>query len=346
MEGGVTMHACKDIKDLITKYLENEMENDERISFEKHIDSCESCKEELEDIKSMINLCSEIEDEELPEDFSSRLHDKLILEKEIQDKSKKLIYNNKYFRIAVSIAAMFLIVLLVKDVQFSKFHSMILSFTDKDNDVMSNNIDSDYKDEKENLNIDTDNSNNNNTNNNVDNQDTEEAVNTDSYTDSVESGTVSPSPSATSSPVIATSEEDDTIEIPESTSKIVINTNSTSDAENTIKSILNKDDIEYESDSTTNIYLKLTFKYENRKYTDFMEKIEENFTNINILENNIDSDLMMIEALEEEISYLEEQKSYDSQDEESYEILISEAQSDIDSIKNTIYYTSVEINIK
>ena len=60
----------------------------------------------------IINLCKNIEDVELPEDFNKQLHQKLVKEK--QGKGPLFWMNSKYIKLASSIAAAFILILLLQ----------------------------------------------------------------------------------------------------------------------------------------------------------------------------------------------------------------------------------------
>jgi hypothetical protein len=77
MKGGVEMTSCADVRENISAYADNELSLDERQSFEEHISKCPSCKEELEDMLRIIEVCRSMPLQELPEGFGAELHEKL-----------------------------------------------------------------------------------------------------------------------------------------------------------------------------------------------------------------------------------------------------------------------------
>jgi len=109
------MKSCSDFRDNICAYIDNELSADERASFEKHLEVCPECKKETEEMSMIIGLCADIPLKELPSDFSSELHAKLVAVAQRQDdkiisinKSRKF----KFTRTIASIAASMLIIFL------------------------------------------------------------------------------------------------------------------------------------------------------------------------------------------------------------------------------------------
>jgi hypothetical protein len=72
---------CENIKELMSMYIDNEINEVDKAKFEKHIAQCPQCKEEYEILKEIVLECSEIDEVELPQDFIEELHNKLIAAK-------------------------------------------------------------------------------------------------------------------------------------------------------------------------------------------------------------------------------------------------------------------------
>jgi anti-sigma factor RsiW len=72
---------CENIKELMSMYIDNEINEVDKAKFEKHIAQCPQCKEEYEILKAIVLECSEIDEVELPQDFIEELHNKLIAAK-------------------------------------------------------------------------------------------------------------------------------------------------------------------------------------------------------------------------------------------------------------------------
>ena len=69
---------CENIKELMSMYIDNEINEVDKAKFEKHIAQCPQCKEEYEILKNLVLECSEIDEVELPQDFIEELHIKLM----------------------------------------------------------------------------------------------------------------------------------------------------------------------------------------------------------------------------------------------------------------------------
>lgn len=69
---------CQNIRELMSMYIDNEINEVDKVKFEKHIAQCPQCKEEYELLKDLVIECSEIDEVELPEGFREELHNKLV----------------------------------------------------------------------------------------------------------------------------------------------------------------------------------------------------------------------------------------------------------------------------
>ena len=69
---------CENIKELMSMYIDNEINEVDKAKFEKHIAQCPQCKEEYEILKDLVLECSEIDEVELPQGFIEELHNKLM----------------------------------------------------------------------------------------------------------------------------------------------------------------------------------------------------------------------------------------------------------------------------
>ncbi len=109
------MKTCEEIRDNISLYIDNELDEKSVTEFEQHIDECENCKKELDEIKTVVEACLSTSDEEdLPEGFYDNLHEKLVLEKaKMTGKNKVIRVFGKYAGIFSSAAAVLLIAFLV-----------------------------------------------------------------------------------------------------------------------------------------------------------------------------------------------------------------------------------------
>lgn len=117
------MKKCSEMAEYISLYIDNELDLDERKEFEDHIAECQNCKNELDEIMQIVNICKNIKEEELPDNFREELHRKLLdASGQSGNKSKILFFRSKYFKMLSSIAAVFLLFFLIKGVyDFNSF---------------------------------------------------------------------------------------------------------------------------------------------------------------------------------------------------------------------------------
>jgi hypothetical protein len=102
------MKKCEDLRELISLYIDDELSGDLLFEFEEHILSCENCRNELEDVKSVIALLNDAPEEDLPSNFKDELHKKLINEKS-KKKSFVSIVLTKYSHVFASAAGILII---------------------------------------------------------------------------------------------------------------------------------------------------------------------------------------------------------------------------------------------
>lgn len=107
------MKKCKEVMDLMSPYIDGELDKIKTRKFKEHISTCAKCKEELKIQMKIINLCNDIEDVELPESFNKQLHERLTKEK--QRKSPLLWLNSKHVKLVSSIAAIFILVFITSE---------------------------------------------------------------------------------------------------------------------------------------------------------------------------------------------------------------------------------------
>ena len=96
---------CDEIRELISLYIDNNLEEEQMIEIEKHLLVCDACKKEFEEIVLVINGMKNLTEVEIPAQFDSRLREELKKEAESSRKADK---KNKRIRYS-SIAAIFLI---------------------------------------------------------------------------------------------------------------------------------------------------------------------------------------------------------------------------------------------
>ncbi len=70
---------CEQARQLMHAFVDNEINPQELKKLNDHLDSCESCTVEFEEIKYMVQLMGEIDLKELPLGFEEELHEKLVI---------------------------------------------------------------------------------------------------------------------------------------------------------------------------------------------------------------------------------------------------------------------------
>ena len=116
------MSSCMNVRDNICAYIDNELNVEEKLSFEEHIEGCSECRKELREMTRIIGLCTSIPQQELPVEFKTELHEKLLAVADRQTKNNISIWKKKGFiftRTIASIAAGVLLIFLAGN--FVKF---------------------------------------------------------------------------------------------------------------------------------------------------------------------------------------------------------------------------------
>lgn len=98
------MLDCNKIKEIMSLYIDNELDNNEKIEFENHIQNCDSCKKEFEELKNIIIDINNLPQEELPENF----HNDLMLLLKHESKKKEKINWWQYSTVAACFATLIL----------------------------------------------------------------------------------------------------------------------------------------------------------------------------------------------------------------------------------------------
>ena len=103
------------------------MDERARIEFEEHISICSSCREEMQDIIKVVNMLRSLPEAELPEDFSEKLHQKLVRVKEEELHGRKWLpaklftVKNSYLKALSTVAAGALVIFALKGIFFNGF---------------------------------------------------------------------------------------------------------------------------------------------------------------------------------------------------------------------------------
>lgn len=112
---------CENIRDLMSAYIDNEINEVDKAKLEKHIAQCPQCKEEYELLKDLVLECSDIDEVELPEDFREELHSKL-LEAKAAKPSKLAVFmkKNRWMSVAGTAAAVLVVALALNNISAPK----------------------------------------------------------------------------------------------------------------------------------------------------------------------------------------------------------------------------------
>lgn len=99
---------CNEIKDMLSLYIDGELDENEKKAIEEHLRICESCRNELEQYQKIINMLQNLIEEEPPIGYCKRLHEKLLKAKQ----QKKVSTRSRWVKYG-SIAAAFVLVISV-----------------------------------------------------------------------------------------------------------------------------------------------------------------------------------------------------------------------------------------
>lgn len=109
------MRNCSEINEMISMYIDDMLDEDTRREVDAHIDGCPSCRNELEELKAVLGMCVELPEVELPQGFGAELHEKLVHEKEKEDRRKQwTVLRNRIVKIGASAAACLVLIVLLQ----------------------------------------------------------------------------------------------------------------------------------------------------------------------------------------------------------------------------------------
>lgn len=80
---------CKEVKDILSPYLDGALDLQEMSSAEKHLEKCPCCRRELDRLKKTLTIIQSLPDLPLPEDFQWELHKKLAAARGESEKIKR-----------------------------------------------------------------------------------------------------------------------------------------------------------------------------------------------------------------------------------------------------------------
>ncbi len=98
--------GCENYRDLISAYIDGELNETEEKELLDHLNDCPSCRKEYEELKAIVEMVGDVGEEELPENFHNEVMAKL--RATAVPKKKKTPWA-RYTSIAASICALFIV---------------------------------------------------------------------------------------------------------------------------------------------------------------------------------------------------------------------------------------------
>jgi len=98
--------GCENYKELISLYFDKELNDKEEKELFEHLNDCPSCRKEFEELKAVLEMLGEIEEEELPENFHEEVMS--MIRNHAKPQKKKTPWA-RYTSIAASICAVFIV---------------------------------------------------------------------------------------------------------------------------------------------------------------------------------------------------------------------------------------------
>lgn len=102
---------CETIRNMISSYIDKDLNDIEKAELEKHLTECKECREEYESLLDIIAVCGNLEEVELPQSFRTELHQRLLEEK----KKKNFfggILDKKGMKMATGLVAAVLVIVI------------------------------------------------------------------------------------------------------------------------------------------------------------------------------------------------------------------------------------------
>ncbi len=100
---------CETIRNMLSSYIDKDLNDIEKTELEKHLTECAECKKEYDNMLDIIAVCGNLEEIELPQNFRTELHTRLI-----EEKGKRNFFSGilekRYMKMATGIAAAVLVI--------------------------------------------------------------------------------------------------------------------------------------------------------------------------------------------------------------------------------------------
>ncbi|HYF83986.1 MAG TPA: DUF4349 domain-containing protein [Clostridia bacterium] len=100
---------CETIRNMISSYIDKDLNDIEKTELEKHLTECEQCREEYERMLDIIAICGNFEEIELPQSFRTELHQRLVEEKKKKNFFGSIL-RNKNMKMATGLVAAALVI--------------------------------------------------------------------------------------------------------------------------------------------------------------------------------------------------------------------------------------------
>ena len=101
---------CETIRNMMSSYIDKDLNDIDKIELEKHLTECKQCKEEYESLLDIVTVCANLEEIELPQNFRTELHQRLTEEK------KRSLFGNilgrKGMQVATGLVAAVLVIVI------------------------------------------------------------------------------------------------------------------------------------------------------------------------------------------------------------------------------------------
>lgn len=125
---------CNEIRELLSLYIDQMLDDNQRSDVEKHLSGCEACQKEYDDLNEIHLLLNEMEPVPVPDAFELRLKQALKEEKKRMNGFGgpiRSLFTNKQYRMVASVAAVFAVGILTLGV----YQDVLGDFADKLNFV-------------------------------------------------------------------------------------------------------------------------------------------------------------------------------------------------------------------
>ncbi|MBM7614828.1 DUF4349 domain-containing protein [Alkaliphilus hydrothermalis] len=135
---------CNQIEEYASMYIDGMLTEEEMINFNEHLKTCKNCSISVENLRTLVTTVNEMEEIDLPENFTLSLREKLLQEQEVINKKDSNKWNKgpiSSWKILSSIAAAFVIMsismALLEDAPFDQ--AELSQVTDKGYGVVMDN---------------------------------------------------------------------------------------------------------------------------------------------------------------------------------------------------------------